>query len=139
MITAHIAPLATQTVTDINSVQGMINAINTLIAGVTNSTSQAAQNAALQQLDQLTSSNSFPSPTDMAQREPASIEHQFRLCRPSSAQTVQNWEGNNSGSTDAYGNPIPAPWDGTVSATTVGWCNYTDPSTLLAWERVWKK
>ena len=138
VITADIAPLATQTITDINSVQGMVNEINTLIAGVTNSTSQAAQNAALQQLDQLTSSNSFPSPTDMANasQQASSISSSMQTLV---STTVQNWEGNNSGSTDAYGNPIPAPWDGTVSATTVGWCDYNDPGTLLAWESLWKK
>lgn len=132
VISSQIAPLANQTATDINSVQGMINEINTLIAGVTNTTSQAAQNAALQQLDQLTASNSFPSPTDLAnaQQEATSISAAMQTLV---STTVQNWEGADSNGQQTL------PWDGTVSATTVGWCDYNDPGTLLAWESLWKR
>jgi hypothetical protein len=138
VINTDIASLATQTVSNINSVQSMINEINTLIAGVTNTTSQAAQNAALQQLDQLTASNSFPSPTDIAnaQQQATSISSTMNTLL---STVTANWTGTNGSATDAYGNPIPEPWDGTVTANTVGWCDTNDAGTLLAWESLWKK
>ena len=132
VIQSQITSLASQTAADISSVQTTINAVNALVAGVTNTTSQAAQNAALQQLDQLTASNSFPSQTDMtnASQQASSISSAMQILVNT---TVQNWEGM-----DSNGNQT-LPWDGTVTASTVGWCDYNNPGTLLAWESLWKK
>jgi hypothetical protein len=117
----------------IQSAQSSLAAVNQLIAGVTNTSSADAQSLALQQLDQLTASNSFPSPSAMAnvaQQSTSITEAMQQLVNT----TVQNWEGldNNTGAQDIS-------WDGTVSANTVGWCNYNDPKTIVEWEGVWKQ
>jgi hypothetical protein len=117
----------------IHSAQGSLAAVNQLIAGVTNTSSADAQSLALSQLDSLVHTNGFPSPESMN-----SVGQQSTSITSAMQQlvttTVQNWEGldNNTGAQDIS-------WDGTVSANTVGWCNYNDPKTLAEWEAVWKQ
>jgi hypothetical protein len=135
VIQAQIATQANQAASALTSLQTTITAVNALITGVTNTTSQSAQNAALQQLDQLTASNSFPTQTAMSTAsQQASNISQTMLSLINN--TLQNWAGN-TGATDTYGNPVTSSWDGTVTATTVGWCNYSDPKTQQMWEAAW--
>jgi hypothetical protein len=132
VIQSQITPLATQTASGIASTQGSLTAVNALIAGVTNTTSQDAQSLAIRQLDQLTASNAFPKPQDIqtAQQQASGIATTMQTLVNT---TVQNWQG-----VDSNGQPT-LPWDGTVNATTVGWCDYNNIPTLLAWQTLWKQ
>jgi len=132
VVQSQIASLATQTASGIASTQASLTAVNALVAGVTNTTSQDAQSLAIQQLDQLTASNSFPQPQSIqtAQQQASGIATTMQTLINT---TVSNWQGIDSNSQPTI------PWDGTVSANTVGWCNYNNIPTLLAWQTLWKQ
>jgi len=132
VIQSQLTPLGQSTSEKLQAAQTAQTQINQIIAGVTNSSSQDAQTLAIEQLDQLTSSNSFPSTVDMqnAQQDSTSLSTSMNTLV---TQVVGNWQGF-----DSNGNQ-DLPWDGTVSANTVGWCNYNDKSTLLTWESLWSK
>lgn len=132
VIQAQISPLGQSIGNQIAAAQSAQKQVNQLVAGVTNTTSQDAQTLALEQLDQLTASNSFPQTSNMqsAQQQSTTIGTTMQTLVN---QVVNNWEGyDNNGTQDL-------PWDGTVTANTVGWCDYNNASTLSTWEGVWAK
>ena len=139
VVAASITPQAQSAAANLPQAQAEFNSLSTLAASVSNSTSQDVQSLAIQQLDQLTASNAFPTSASISAAQASAQQVGNNMSTLESA-TVKNWEGlPPNGPTDAYGNAVPVSWDGTVSASTVGWCDYTDPKTLAAWEAQWSK
>ncbi len=129
VIDSQIVPAATIAEQNYQSAQTSLATINQLIAGVTSASPQAA----LQQLDQLTASNSFTTPADVsnAQQESAAVTQQMTTLV---TVTVPNdWEGIDSTGAQSI------PWGGNPNDPSTGWCNYNNPQTLSAWEQHWKQ
>ncbi len=131
IVQAQISALAQSTATQITSAQAAIKAVNQLVAGVTNTTSLNAQSLAIQQLDQLTASQSFPKPRDVtaAAQQASAVDATMQSLL---TQTVQNWQGMDSNGAQTLS------WDNTINPG-IGWCNYNSPATIAIWQGIWKQ
>ncbi len=134
IISSQIASLATATVSEINSSQTALSLINSLIAGITNTSSLDAQSLALEQLDQLVANHQLHTQTDLN-----TLTTQATSIQTSMMNLVQTTEQNWSGTgTDSNGNQLNNPWDGTTNPA-VGWCNWSNATTIADWQQKWKE
>lgn len=113
-----IRPLAEAALTNIQSAQTAVGLIDSLIAGVTNTTSIAAQRLALEQLDSLVAQGKLHSPNDVTRTEQQRDEVIL--------------------ATDTLLNDTRVAW-GDDPNPSVGWCNINNPDVPRLWAEQWKK
>jgi len=116
VIDSQITPLANQTISNIQNSQKALTLIQTLVTGVSNTTSVDAQRVALVQLDQLVAAGSLHNQTQLTavQQQAAAVK-----------------DGMNSLVTDTK-----TAW-GDSSDPSVGWCNVNNASVIQLWTQRW--
>ena len=117
VIDENIQPLATVTVRDLRISTDALNLINQLIASVTNTSSTAAQRAALERLDSLVANN--------------------QLHSSSEAQTAQKQKDDVTTAIGTLVDSTLKDW-GDSTDTSVGWCNVNNPDVITMWLNKWK-
>ena len=117
IISGQVAPLATQTVTNIQSSQKALGLIDNLIGAVSNTASIDAQRIALSQLDQLVSLRKLHTQPDLT-----TVQSQQQAVGDAMTTLVQNTVQSWADSTDP----------------NVGWCNVNNPSLIDFWIQQWK-
>lgn len=116
---------------DLTKSQSALNRINRLISSIANTSSQAAQTAALSEYNQLVSQNVFHNQGDvdnLVVRKQAIVNKISQLLgSPGSAGNLQAAWGD--------GEPNPAdPYD-----PNSGWCNVNKSATITMWQTEWSK
>jgi len=131
VIATQITPLIAGAQQDVANSQAALQQLNTLIQGVTNTTSLDAQRIAFQQVDALVAGHKLHSETELQNevaKQGSTSDNMATLL-----QTVaRTWGGSG---TDGSGN---FPWDGTTNPGN-GWCNVTNQTTDQSWIQTWKK
>jgi hypothetical protein len=137
VIDSQITALASTTAQNLVVSQQALALINQLIQNVSG-TSADSQAVAVQQLNVLIANNELHSPADLttAQTQQQSVQNAMTTLVQN---TPELWAGSdplNSSSTNI-------PWNGSVGATLnasspgVGWCNFSNQTTISAWEQKW--
>jgi hypothetical protein len=131
VIGSQIASLASTTANNLVISQESLNLINQLIQQVSNSSSAATQNQAIQELNTLEANNELHTQSDenTAQQQQSSVQSAMATLVQN---TVSLWAGtdpNNSSNTNIA-------WNGSISPGT-GWCNFQNQTTLQLWEQQW--
>lgn len=117
IIDEQIQPLATVVVRDLSAAESAVNLINQLIASVTNTSSAAAQRAALERLDSMVANNQIHSASqaNAAQTEKDQVAAAVTTLVD---DTLKNW--------------------GDSQDTAVGWCNVNNDDVIDMWVERWK-
>jgi hypothetical protein len=118
VIDAHIAPLASSTIRNLEGTDEAIALVDRLIAGVTNTASVNAQRVALQQLDTLVSQRKLHTQYDL--------------------QSAKETEQDVITRMGTLRDDTTAAW-GDSTDPNVGWCNVNNPSVIDKWINEWKK
>jgi hypothetical protein len=118
VIDSQIAPVATQVAGDVKSSEKALQALNQLIAGVTNTNSLTAQRTALEQLDTLTSQKVLHNQYDLTAAQKQQQDAQTALTSLLD-DTKKAW----ADSTDP----------------NVGWCNINNTNIIKYWAERWRK
>lgn len=118
IIDEQIQPLATVTVRDLRVSEDALALINQLIASVTNTSSAAAQRAALERLDSMVANN--------------------QLHSSSEAQTAQKQKEEVTSAIGTLVDETLKQW-GDSEETEVGWCNVNNQAVIDMWFNKWKQ
>lgn len=125
---AAITPNALAVANNIRTAQLSLQVIDGLIADVTNNSSATVQTAAITRLQELMNSGALHTSQHLqdAQKTLQDVQNSMGTLI---TDTLSNWGGGSASS----------PWDGTVSASTVGWCNVNNQTTVQMWYQLWKR
>lgn len=125
---AAITPSALAVANNIHTSQLSLQVIDGLIADVTNNSSATVQTAAITRLQELMNSGALHTSQHLqdAQKTLQDVQNAMGTLV---TDTLSNWGGGSASS----------PWDGTYSASTVGWCNINNQATVQEWYKVWKR
>lgn len=117
VIDEQIQPLATVTVRDLRASESALVLINQLIASVTNTSSTAAQRAALERLDSMVANNQMHSASE--------------------ASTAQKQKDDVTTAINTLVDDTLKGW-GDSQDTAVGWCNVNNSAVIDMWYDRWK-
>lgn len=117
IIDAQIQPLATVTIRDLRASEQSLALINQLISSVTNTSSAAAQRAALERLDSMVANN--------------------QLHSSSEAQNAQKQKDEVTAAIGTLVDETLKEWGDSQDAE-VGWCNVNNPAVIDRWFHAWK-
>jgi hypothetical protein len=117
IVDAQIQPLATQIVTGIQNSNTALGLIDSLIAGVSNTSSGTAQQQALVQLDALVSQGKLHTQANVS-----TVQSQLTTITTSMSQLIDNTKTQWGDSTDV----------------TQGWCNVNNQAVIDFWDQKWK-
>lgn len=129
VIDASITAAATAVTSNIRTSQLALQVIDGLIADVTNNSSATVQTAAITRLQELINQDAVHS-SEALQSAQTALQSVQNSMGTLVTDTLTNW-GGGSGSS--------APWDDTIAANTVGWCNINNQVTVQMWYQRWKK
>lgn len=118
VIDEQIAPLSSVTIRDLRVSETTLVLINQLIASVTNTSSVAAQRAALEKLDSMVANN--------------------QLHSASEAATAQKQKDDVVGAVGTLVEETLKEW-GDSNDASVGWCNVNNPDVIDMWFNKWKQ
>lgn len=117
IIDEQIQPLATVTVRDLRASESALNLINQLIASVTNTSSAAAQRAALERLDSMVANNQMHSASEASTAQKQKDEVTVAIGTLVD-ETLKGW--------------------GDSQDTEVGWCNVNNDAVIEMWLDRWR-
>jgi hypothetical protein len=117
VIDEQVQPLATVTIRDLRASEQALNLINQLISSVTNTSSAAAQRAALERLDSMVANNQMHSASEAntAQKQKDEVTTAIGTLVE---ETLKEW--------------------GDSTEPEVGWCNVNNEATLDMWISRWR-
>ena len=117
VIDEQIQPLATVTIRDLRASEQSLALINQLISSVTNTSSAAAQRAALERLDSMVANNQLHSSSE-AQNAQKQKDEVTAAIGTLVEETLKEW--------------------GDSQDAEVGWCNVNNPAVVDRWFNAWK-
>lgn len=120
VIDSQIAPIATQVAGDVKSSEKALQALDSLIAGVTNTNSLTAQRLAMEQLDALTA------------HKPPVLHNQYDLT------AAQKQQQDSQTALQSLLNDTKTAWADSTDPN-IGWCNVNSASIIQMWAEKWRK
>lgn len=118
VINAHITPLASSTILNIENAEKAIGLVDQLIAGVTNTGSVNAQRVALQQLDTLVSQKALHTQYDL------------QAAKETEQDVITRMGTLRDDTTTAWGDSTDP---------NIGWCNVNSQTVINMWIDRWRK
>ena len=132
VIDAQITPLAQAVATNVQNSNTALSTIHGLITGVQDTTSSAAQQSSLSQLDQLVGQGLLHNQNDLN----TALQNQTDVSTAMQTlltNTAHQWAGDSQNGDGSYNTGATA-WDG---ASATGWCNVNQQQTLAKWQQLW--